>query len=88
MPTLSKFHGIFIRMYWKDVGKHKAPHFHAFYNEYEAIFRLDGDIIEGAFPRKQCVLVKTWALLYEEDLVKNWSLAINGEETYKIEPLK
>ena len=88
MPTLSLFYGILIKMNWKDVGKHKAPHFHAFYGEFEAVFGLDGEIIEGSFPRKQCVLVKAWALLHEDDLAANWSLALNGEETFRIEPLK
>ena len=75
-------------MNWKDVGRHKAPHFNAYYGEYEAVYSLDGEIIEGSFPRKQNALVKAWALLHEDDLVANWSLALNGEETFRIDPLK
>jgi uncharacterized protein DUF4160 len=33
MPTISAFHGIVIRMYWRD---HEPPHFHAIYAEFEA----------------------------------------------------
>jgi len=88
MPTLSLFYGILIKMNWKDVGKHKMPHFHAYYGEYEAVFCLNGEIIEGSFPSKQASYVKAWALLREDDLVANWSLALNGEETFRIEPLK
>ena len=58
MPTLSVFFGIIIRMNWKDVGKHKSPHFHAFYGEYEAVYTLDGEIIEGSFPKRQNSFVK------------------------------
>lgn len=88
MPTISLFYGIIIRMYWRDVDRHKQPHMHAYYGEFEAVFTLDGEIISGSFPSKQAAYVKAWALLHEDDLKANWKLAINGEETYRIEPLR
>ena len=88
MPTISMFYGIVIRMYWKDNDKHKLPHFHAYYGENEAVFTLDGEIISGSFPHKQAAYVKAWALLHEEELLANWQLAFNQEETYRIDPLK
>jgi len=75
-------------MNWKDQGQHKSPHFHAFYGDFEAVFGLDGEIIAGSFPHKQSAFVKAWALLHEDDLSANWKLALNGEETFKIEPLR
>ncbi|MBQ3346761.1 MAG: DUF4160 domain-containing protein [Synergistaceae bacterium] len=45
-------------MYWRDNDKHKMPHMHAFYGEYEAVFTLDGEILSGDFPKKQAALVK------------------------------
>lgn len=88
MPTLSMFLGILIKMNWKDFGKHSSPHFHAFYNEYEAVFGLDGEILSGEFPKKQTTFVKAWVLLHEDELKANWNLAANGEETFRIEPLR
>lgn len=88
MPTISLFLGIIIRMFWKDNDKHKLPHFHAYYAEYEAVFTLDGEILSGDFPKKQAAFVKAWALLHEEDLNANWKLTLNGEEPYRIEPLR
>ena len=88
MPTLSMFFGVIIRMNWKDKGQHNAPHFHAFYGDFEAVFGLDGEMIAGNFPHKQSAYVKAWALLYEDELLANWKLAANGEETFKIEPLR
>ena len=88
MPTISLFYGIIIRMFWKDTDRHKLPHMHAYYGEYEAVFTLDGEILSGKFPNKQATLVKAWALLHEEDLNANWQLTLNGEETYRIEPLR
>ena len=88
MPTLSLFYGILIKMYWNDTGQHNSPHFHAFYGEYEAVFNFDGEILTGNFPHKQGAYVKAWALLREDDLAANWRLASNGEETFRIDPLK
>ena len=88
MPILSMFLGILIRMNWKDIKQHKTPHFHASYGEYEAVFGLDGERITGDFPHKQCAYVKAWALLHEDELAANWKLAVNGEEVFKIDPLK
>ena len=88
MPTLSMFLGILIRMNWKDTGQHNSPHFHAYYSDFEAVFGLDGEIIAGKFPRKQSTFVKAWALIHEDELVANWKLAINGEVTFRIEPLR
>ena len=88
MPTISLFLGILIKMNWRDIGQHKMPHFHAYYGEYEAVFALDGELIVGDFPSKQRAYVKAWALMREEDLLANWKLAVNGEETFRIDPLK
>jgi len=82
------FFGILIKMNWKDTGQHKLPHFHTFYGDYEAVFALDGEIIAGEFPRKQSAFVKAWALLHEDELAANWKLAVNGELTFRIDPLR
>ena len=88
MPTISMFYGILIKINWKDTGQHKLPHFHAFYNDFEAVFGLDGEIITGNFPKKQSAFVKAWALLHEDELLANWVLAVNGEEIFRIDPLR
>ena len=88
MPTISMFYGILIRMNWKDSGQHNQPHFHAFYGDYEGSFTLDGEILAGEFPKKQAALVRAWALLHEEELLVNWKLALEGETTFRIDPLK
>lgn len=88
MPTLSMFYGILIKMNWRDTGKHKMPHFHAYYGDAEAVFDLNGDIVEGTFPKKQAAYVKAWAFLHEDELLADWKLAVNGEEVFRIDPLK
>ena len=45
MPTISKFFGIVIRMYFDD---HGIPHFHAYYAEHAAKVAIDSlEVIEG-----------------------------------------
>ena len=88
MPTLCMFLGILIKMNWKDIGQHSAPHFHAYYGDYEASFSLDGDILAGSFSKKQAAFVRAWALIHEEELRVNWRLASAGEETFRIDPLR
>ncbi|MFH1977356.1 MAG: DUF4160 domain-containing protein [Pseudomonadota bacterium] len=88
MPTISMFFGIIIRMY---LGKkeHNPPHFHAYYQNYKAIFDINlCEILEGEMPKKQRKLVEAWAELHKEELLANWELAINSEPPFKIEPLK
>ena len=88
MPTISMFLGILIKMNWKDVGKHHESHFHAYYGDDEAVFNLTGELIAGDFPTKQAAFVRAWALLHEDELKANWKLAVVGEETFRIEPLR
>jgi hypothetical protein len=38
MPTISKFYGILIRMFFND---HAPPHFHAEYGEFKAIVNIE-----------------------------------------------
>ena len=57
MSTLSLFFGIIIRMYSEPATKHKVPHIHAEYQGKQAVFDLDGNLLEGDFPSKQKKLV-------------------------------
>jgi len=88
MPTISMFFGIIIRMYCAP-GEHNPPHFHAYYQEYKAIFDINScEMTEGKLPSKQRKLVSAWAEIHKDDLLADWELASNGELPYQIEPLK
>jgi pimeloyl-ACP methyl ester carboxylesterase len=48
VPTISRFYGIVIRMYFSD---HAPPHFHAVYSGDEAVVAIEtGEVIRGALP--------------------------------------
>ena len=68
--------------------EHNPPHFHAKYQEYRAVFNMDGEIISGEMPKKQTKYIVAWADIHRDELLANWELIENNESVYKIEPLK
>ncbi len=88
MPTISIFYGIVVTMYFEKGGQHHTPHFHARYANSKAEVDFNGDIIAGALPPKQAAYVKAWALIHQEELEANWSLAMQDEQPFRIDPLK
>ncbi len=73
-------------MYFDD---HVPPHFHAIYNEYEALIAIeDLKIIEGNLPPRVYGLVAEWALQHRSELMQNWNKAVTKQQPDKIEPLK
>lgn len=69
MPTVGRFDGITIYIYYSD---HIPPHFHAKYGDYEATFLLNGDFHNGEMPKRQCKKIKKWATQNYDYLVEQW----------------
>lgn len=88
MPVLSTFFGIIVRMYKENGGKHKMPHIHAEYSGDEVVVTLDGEILEGSIPKAKMKLLDAWMEIHREDLEVNWKLLSNGEQFFRIDPLK
>ena len=86
MPIISMFLGIIIRMF--NNGEHNPPHFHASYQGNEAIFDMDGELMEGDMPKRQRKFIAAWAELHKDELLANWELAMEKQQLYKIEPLR
>lgn len=85
MPTISMFYGIIITM---NSNEHNPPHFHAEYQDYKAVYDFDGNILKGKMPKKQRKLIAAWAVLHKDELAANWSLIMNEQPLYKIDPLR
>jgi hypothetical protein len=85
MPIISQFYGILIRMFYAD---HAPPHFHAKYGGDEALFDMDGNIIEGKFPVRAERLVREWTQKRRAELMDAWSHCVNKQQPNKIEPLE
>ncbi len=87
MPRISEFFGIVIYIYFDDAGQHHAPHIHARYGEYVAVFAIeDGRILAGHMKGKQTRRVRRWINKSRAELETNWQRALNGEQLQWIEP--
>ena len=68
---------------------HNPPHFHALYGEFEALIDINTfAIFAGHLPPRALGLVIEWAMLHQNELLKNWERAQDQEALSKIEPLK
>lgn len=73
MPTVARFYGISIQMYWND---HNPPHLHARYGNAKAAFRIDtGALLFGELPPTAHRLAEQWALAHRIELEQNWERA-------------
>ncbi len=86
VPTISRFFGISITMYFDD---HGPPHFHARHADGEAKVRIDVlEVIDSTLDRRHVRLVLAWAELHQDELAENWRRARAGETLNDIEPLR
>ena len=86
MPTISRFLGLVIAMYFDD---HGPPPFHARPANGEAKIRIDTlEPMDSSLGRRQLRLVLAWAELHQEERLENWRLARAGETLQEIEPLR
>lgn len=86
MPTISRFYGITIQMFFKE---HGVPHFHARYAGQVAVYAVESlERIRGEIPGRADRLVREWAGLHRQELMQNWEQARAGRPLASIEPLK
>ena len=89
MPVISMFYGVIVMMYYFDNRRHQLPHIHVQYSGEEAVVSIpDGEIIEGSIRANKLKLVQAWIEIHQEDLMADWQLAVNGQQVFKIDPLK
>ena len=85
--------GILAVDFFLNVGTIKTypyhrPHFHVYYEEYEASVGVDGELLAGKLPVKQLKLVQAWAAIHEDELYAAWNNAVRNIPFGKIEPLR
>jgi hypothetical protein len=86
VPSISRFHGIVIWMYFND---HDPPHFHARAAGHQARVRIDGlEVLTNELTRKQLAMVLAWAAMHQAELEENWRRARNDERLLRIEPFR
>jgi hypothetical protein len=83
------FYGLIISMYFMDRKRHKRPHIHVRYQGREAVFSIvEGRLLEGELPPNKVRLVQAWIEIHQEELIADWSLAVEGQPVFKIDPLR
>lgn len=89
MPELSRFFGIVIRMFAEAGERHHEPHFHAIYQENQAVYGVDSlERIAGSLPTTQERLVLAWAEIHRSELQACWQALQAGRPPSKIDPLR
>jgi hypothetical protein len=86
MPTVSRFFGIVIQMFWRE---HAPPHFHALYGEHEALIDIHTlELIGGRLPKRALSLTIEWAIEHRQELMENWNLCQSKQQPKQIAPLE
>ena len=89
MAIIAMFYGIIVSMYYFDIERHHLPHIHVRYQDQEAVLAIpDGRLLEGNLQSGKMKLVQAWIEIHREELVANWELASQGENVFRIDPLK
>ena len=89
MPVISMFYGIIVSLYFQDDRRHNRPHVHVKYQNDEAVVSIpEGELLEGSVPPAKMKLVLAWIEIHRDELQADWELAVNGEEVFRIDPLK
>ncbi len=75
MPIISIFFGIVIRMYHNE---HAPPHFHASYQGFEVLIRIeDGSVYAGLLPKRALRIVQSWCEQHRDELMQNWQRGVD-----------
>jgi len=89
VPVISMFYGIIVSIYFLDNRRHSRPHIHIRYQDEEAVVAIpDGEVLEGNLPQAKMKLLQAWMVIHRDELVADWQLAAQGQQPYKIEPLR
>lgn len=89
MAIISMFYGIIVSMYYFDNRRHHLPHIHVKYQDQEIVLSIpEGDLLEGELSRSKLRLVQAWIEIHRDDLMADWVLASQGQEVFRIEPLR
>lgn len=83
------FYGLIVSMYYPDMKQHKLPHIDVKYGEREAVYQIPGgSLLEGSLPANKEKLLLAWIEIHQEDLMADWSLAVNGLKVFCIQPIR
>lgn len=72
MPTISRFYGMSIKMYFRE-KEHDPPHIHVIYGEYMGEIEIStGRMLVGDLPRRALRMIDEWLALHRDELARMW----------------
>ena len=54
----------------------------------ELVDALTGEVLDGRMNPNKLKLVEAWLCIHLDDLTANWRLMMNGNEVFRIDPLR
>lgn len=72
MPTIARFFGIEIQMYFQQ-SEHNPPHLHAMYGGTKGAIDIQtGKTLDGNLSKAMVKIVKMWIAQHKEELLEMW----------------
>ena len=88
MPSISRFYGVTILMFFDENFHPGKPHFHAEYAGAKASFEIAQlRCLAGGLPPRAQKMVRRWAREHKGELMANWERARNHQPLESIDPL-
>lgn len=85
MPEIDAWLGLSFHMYFFDNQRHKLPHIHIRYGEYELTIAIEtGEFLEGYLPKKQRRRAQRYIESRSDVLMAMWNLAVKGVHPRKV----
>lgn len=72
MSKKTNLHGVSTKIRYEQGAKHKKPHIHATYCEYEASIDLSGTLLAGKLPCKKLKSTIRWIRANKHNLRSEW----------------
>lgn len=86
---MSMLHGLLVSVYFMDTTEHNSPHRHLRYQGQHEVFGIVvGDLLPGKLTPKQGKLNQAWIAIHADELMADWTLAIEGKQLFRINPLR
>jgi hypothetical protein len=82
MPTIARFSGMSILMFFDD---HPPPHIHVSFGGRDALVAIETGLVEaGMMPAKQRRIIRDWVFENQKELQQNWVRANSDLALHKI----
>ena len=84
MAEIDRFSGMVISMYCEVGGKHHWPHIHVRSGDGDAVYRLNGQLVEGSLPSKKDQEIREWLVAHKKALNKIYKMAHAGKKILSV----